>query len=271
MERIGKDLRGIGRILATAIIMCLMTFSLIAQTLTPAQKSLLAKGSRHEKAGWIYLHVEGTAKERGFQHGYLLAKEIMQAINATKVSWEYETAMDWPWLIKKSSAIMLPKVDPENLDEMQGIADGINAAGYSTSLDEIVCLNAWIEMRSYWWPHEFTKMTGSPMENERESCSSFIAVGSMTSDGDIVLAHNTMTSYNEAMPNVVIDLKPEKGHRILMQTSPGLIHSGTDFFITDAGLVGSETTIGGFSSFDEKGTPEFTRMRRATQDAGSID
>ena len=66
-------------------------------------------------------------------------------------------------------------------------------------------------------------------------------------------------------------LLPEKGHRILMQTEAGLIHSGTDFFITDAGLVGSETTIGGFSSFDETGIPEFSRMRRATQDAGSID
>ena len=56
-----------------------------------------------------------------------------------------------------------------------------------------------------------------------------------------------------------------------MQTSPGWIHSGTDFFITDAGLVGSETTIGGFHGFSEWGIPEFVRMRRATQDAGNID
>ena len=32
-----------------------------------------------------------------------------------------------------------------------------------------------------------------------------------------------------------------------------------------------ETTIGGFSSFDRKGVPEFVRMRRATQDASTID
>ena len=56
-----------------------------------------------------------------------------------------------------------------------------------------------------------------------------------------------------------------------MQGSPGWIHSGTDFFLTDAGLVGSETTISGFSGFDEKGVPEFVRMRRATQDAATID
>jgi hypothetical protein len=56
-----------------------------------------------------------------------------------------------------------------------------------------------------------------------------------------------------------------------MQTQPGWIHSGTDFFITDAGLVGSETTIGDFQHFSEKGVPEFSRMRRATQDAAGLD
>jgi hypothetical protein len=56
-----------------------------------------------------------------------------------------------------------------------------------------------------------------------------------------------------------------------MQTIPGFIHSDTDFFITDAGIVGSETTIGGFFPFDAKGVPEFSRMRSATQYASSID
>ena len=35
--------------------------------------------------------------------------------------------------------------------------------------------------------------------------------------------------------------------------------------------MGSETTIGGFKGFDRGGIPEFVRMRRATQDASSID
>jgi hypothetical protein len=80
-----------------------------------------------------------------------------------------------------------------------------------------------------------------------------------------------MDQYIEAIENVIIDVKPAQGHRILMQTQPGWIHSGTDFFITDAGLVGAETTIGGFQHFSERGVPEFIRMRRATQDAANID
>ena len=49
------------------------------------------------------------------------------------------------------------------------------------------------------------------------------------------------------------------------------MHSGTDFFLTDAGLVGSETTISGFSGFDGEDVPEFVRMHQATQDAATID
>jgi hypothetical protein len=93
----------------------------------------------------------------------------------------------------------------------------------------------------------------------------------MTTDGGIVLGHNTMSSFYYPDCNVILDILPEKGHRILMQSVAGLIHSETDFFITSAGLVGSETTIGGFFPFDEKGVPEFSRMRHATQYASGID
>src|SRR6476469_4203069 len=31
---------------------------------------------RYPAAGWIYLHIEGQPYERGYQHGYLLAREI---------------------------------------------------------------------------------------------------------------------------------------------------------------------------------------------------
>src|SRR5208283_5821579 len=31
---------------------------------------------RYPAAGWIYLHIEGKPYERGFQHGYLMAREI---------------------------------------------------------------------------------------------------------------------------------------------------------------------------------------------------
>jgi hypothetical protein len=118
---------------------------------------------------------------------------------------------------------------------------------------------------------ELKTMKEGPPAPVRQSGSSFIATGGLTRDGNVVLGHDTMTSYESPHPNVIADIQPDRGHRILWQASPGWIHSGTDSFVTDAGLVGSETTIGGFDGFDTNGVPEFVRLRRATQDAGSID
>ncbi len=154
---------------------------------------------------------------------------------------------------------------------MDGIAEGATAAGVNTSRAEIIAYNAIIELGGYWWPTELKKIKDGPTPPVKESCSSFIATGSWTRDGNVVIGHNTMSGYADVFPNVVADIQPSKGHRILWQTCPGWIHSGMDFFVTDAGLVGSETTIGGFEGFETNAVPEFVRMRRATQDAGSID
>jgi hypothetical protein len=145
-------------------------------------------------------------------------------------------------------------------------------AGTRTTVEEIIAYNAILELQGYWWPLELKKMKDEkPAGGPRQSCSSFIATGSFTRGGNVVLGHNTMQGYQDAMPLVIEDIKPAKGHRILWQTTAGWIHSGSDFFITDAGLVGSETTIGQFEGFDTNGVPEFTRMRRATQDASDIE
>src|SRR5215218_6230020 len=92
-------------LLLLTVTVVLTTNGLNATELNSEQKAWLAKGKRSERAGWIYLHVEGEANERGFQHGYLLAKEIEAGIHNTRVGWEHDTGMDWPWLVKKSTAL----------------------------------------------------------------------------------------------------------------------------------------------------------------------
>jgi hypothetical protein len=218
--------------------------------------------------------VQGEPRERGFQHGYLLAREVMDGLRSTRIEWEHQSAMEWQWLVSRAAAMFVPKIDAENLAELEGIAEGVRAAGLQTSREELIAFNGYIELSGYWWPGELKKIKeGStpPEPHVRQSCSSFIATGKMTRDGNVVLGHNTMESYDDTFPRVIEDIVPSRGHRILWQTTPGWIHSGTDFFITDAGLAGSETTIGSFEGFDTNGVPEFVRMRRATQDAGSID
>jgi len=264
------------RYLRFAVLFPLL-FSLVplraAPALTAEQSQWLARAERHEKAGWIYLHIEGEPRARGFQHGYLLAKEIAEGIRVTAVQWHHDSSFDWTWLIANTKGFINRGIDPENRAELKGIVEGMRAAGVETTFDDIVAYNASIETTGYWWPEVAKKLDGSAtiVTTPKEACSSFIATGRMTKDGGVVLAHNTMSDYTGAIYNVILDLVPAKGHRILMQTVPGWIHSGTDFFITDAGLVGSETTIGNFHGFSEKGVPEFIRMRRAAQDAGSLD
>jgi hypothetical protein len=262
------------RLVATAVLLVIAlvpTPGRAAPPLSPQQAAWLQRAERREQHGWIFLHIEGEPRERGFQHGYLLAREIAESLRVRRELWVRKYGMDWPWLLKRTKAVFVPRVDRENLAEMDGIVEGLGAAGVRSSREEIVALNAWIELTGWWWPKVRKKLKEGGAPPPRDSCSAFIATGSMTRDGGIVLGHNTMGVYTEADTFVVLDIVPRRGHRILMQAGPGLIHSSTDFFITDAGLVGAETTIDGIEGFDERGIPEFARMRRATQDASSID
>ena len=243
----------------------------ITAPLSEPQKSWLGKAERHEKHGWIYLHIEGEPAERGFQHGYLLAPEISEALRVTREVWNRQSGMEWSWLVKKSAHMISPKVDLENRAEIDGLVQGLKVAGITTTRDEMIAYNAIIDLAGYWWPKEKKKWDFNSPNPPKQSCSSFIATGSVTADGGIVLGHNTMSGLADANYNVILDVVPAKGHRILMQTQPGWLHSGTDFFITDAGIVGAETTIGSFHGFKENAIPEFVRMRRATQDASSIE
>src|SRR6266568_4897767 len=70
-----------------------------AKALSSEQQRCVGKGKRSKRAGWIYLHVEGEAHDRGFQHGYLLAKEIAEGLKVTRASWEHGSGMDWDWLV----------------------------------------------------------------------------------------------------------------------------------------------------------------------------
>lgn len=128
-------------------------------------------------------------------------------------------------------------------------------------------MNGFIDILWHWWPQK-----KQSTELYRPGCSAFIATGEATADGKIVMAHNSWYSYALLrFCNLIVDIVPDKGHRILMQSWGPCIYSATDFFITGAGLIGTETTIGGFEGFDPEGIPVFERARKAMQYANSID
>jgi hypothetical protein len=104
-----------------------------------------------------------------------------------------------------------------------------------------------------------------------DRCSGFIAVGSYTKDKKIVCGHisfdNFITGQNY---NLMMDLQPTKGARILMQSAPGKMSSETDFYVTSYGMMCTETTIGGFNKFELK-DPICCRIRAAMQYGKTLD
>ena len=88
----------------------------------------------------------------------------------------------------------------------------------------------------------------------------------------VVMAHNSWDAFVNVQPfNMILDITPSSGQRIFMQAGPGCIDSFTDFFITDAGMMGTETTMAGFDAYNPDAAPEFFRARKAMQYADNLD
>jgi len=104
-----------------------------------------------------------------------------------------------------------------------------------------------------------------------DRCSAFIATGSYTKDGGIVCAHNSFDAYIEGQyANIILEIKPKHGFAMTMQSFPGYIFSCTDFFVTSAGIIGTETTIGGFKRYENK-DPICCRIRQCMQYGRTMD
>jgi Phospholipase B len=234
------------------------------------QEQLLAKASRTEKNGWIQIHLEGSPHVIGFQHGYFLAKEIIDLRGAMEVRNKQMTGRDWDFYRNESYRILWHNIPPEYREELTGISSGINARLGENKIDikDMVAINSFLEIPDYYVPWLEEQEKHSPPEH----CSAFAATGSWTADGKIVIAHNNWSEYliGERW-NIVMDIVPEKGNRIIMDALPGFIHSGDDFYINSAGIIVTETTIGGFMGFDTTEVAEFVRARKAIQYASSID
>jgi len=228
---------------------------------------------RPEQNGWNFVHLEGTPAEIGYQHGYLLAPEIEDVQKVIALGLTHDSKKEYAFFRAGAEKVLWPHIEAQYRDELKGIAEGLKAKGVALDLWDVVVLNAWLELTPYYtnWYDKEHKLI-SEQRPVPEHCSAFVATGSYTKDGKIIIAHNNWTEYKEGSRwNVIFDITPSKGHRMLMDGMPGLIHSGDDFGVNSAGLAITETTISNFEGFDPNGIPEFVRARKAMQYASSID
>src|SRR5690348_1587642 len=229
---------------------------------------LLHSFRRPDRNGWIYVHLEGTPEQIGFQHGYWLAPEIGRELQIFKISIPHNSHKSWEFYRNAAQTMMLPHIEAQYRQELQGIADGLNARGVHADLDDVIVLNAFEEMPDYYVPwynqqHHIARLDDPKAPG---NCSAFIATGSYTKDGKIVMGHNTWTSYFDGEHwNVIFDIAPKQGHRILMDGIAGVITSDDDFAINSAGIMITETTITQFEGWNPDGIPEFVRSRKAIQ------
>ena len=247
-----------------------------AKRITPpaVQTDVSGSGYRFDRGGWKFVHLEGTPAEIGYQHGQLLAAEIADLVNVYKVESLHETQRDWSFYREASRKMFWPHIDVEYREELEGIAKGVQSKGVKLDVWDIVALNGSIELPSYYvpWVNKREHAMNAPQVRPDGHCSAFIATGSYTKGGKIVVAHNNWSSYADGERwTVMFDIKPAHGHRMVMDGEPGVITSQDDFGVNDAGLIITETTITQFIGWDPEGKPEFVRSRKAMQYASSID
>jgi hypothetical protein len=253
----------------------LLAFIYSCNTSSPGKAPLsheekMAKATKSEKDGWILIHLEGSPEVIGYQHGYMLAQEIVDLRGAVKANNEKTTGRNWEFYRDEAYRMFWHKMPEEYRQEITGIAEGVNAklGEGEINVRDMLAINSFIEMGGYYVPWLDSQDAPKPPEH----CSALAATGSWTTGGEIVMAHNNWSEYLiGARWNVIADIVPEKGYRIVMDALPGFIHSGDDFNVNSAGLIVTETTISDFKGFDTSGTAEFIRARQAIQYASTID
>ena len=239
---------------------------------------VLAKAYRFERGGRIYVHLEGSPHDIGYQHGWLLASEIADAFQSVRLIATHSSQRDWDFFRRAAREMLWPKIDDEYKAELHGIVDALAAKKVKLDLDDIVAMNAFLELPDYYVPwlnektHATNRFSSAPKDSGPGHCSAFVANGSWTKDHQIVMAHNNWTNYaNGERWKIIFDIVPQRGYRMLMDGFPGVIASDDDFGVNSTGLMITETTISNFHGWDPNGKAEFVRARKAMQYASSID
>lgn len=225
----------------------------------------------NHQEGWKILRVSGTPQERGFTHGFLLHEELAKTLE--KFPFIVKTEMNYSYTkyLSMCRRIISPVIQRdyrEFYQEIQAICDGAKHAGVVVSPDVLIAWNAMFSM--------YERLHNRANKRTKSGhCSAFIATGAATENGEVVMGHTTHSEMVSAhFFNIVMYVTPDKGVPFCMQTAAGCIASGTDWFVTQAGIVGCETTISDITyrpDFEHHNAPYFCRIRQAMQYGRTLD
>jgi len=215
--------------------------------------------------GWITVKVSGSYYDMGYQHGSILRKQIVKAKEVMKSLVKTNYKISLSDYVSKCVSLVKETDEWKNIfDELRGICDGCSSA---MTLNELIAWNMYLSMN---------EILNKSSNKGSQRCSAFIATGSKTHDGKILMAHNTHCDYASGfISNIIMNIKPSFPNTFpfVMQTLPGLVCSSTDWFISESGIIGCETTISKINYIPdfEKGVPYFFRIRKAMETGKTLD
>ena len=245
-----------------------------------------------KKEGWIYLEVGGTPYEIGFAHGKLLRPHFKQVLRVLPFNVEHELKISYADYLRDCKRIFTPILDEDEWafikDELRGIVAGASMKGIT--YDFLVAWNSYLSMCTYYEKNHDSfgvVSEGTVVREPLGRCSAFIATGSATKTGEIVMAHNTHSDFATGfILNVVMRVIPSSAMPLapisfVMQTAPGLICSSSDWFLCDNGIIGCETTISNLNFVPDfliqpsvathSKVPYYLRIRKAMQYGKTLD
>src|SRR5512138_517539 len=113
--------------------MCKYLFSIILLSIvlgscnSPSRKKTslshdqkMATATRSEKDGWIIVHLQGSPDVIGYQHGYLLANEIVDLRGAMGMLNLKTTGKSWEFYRNESARLFWKNTDEEYQKEIDG-------------------------------------------------------------------------------------------------------------------------------------------------------
>jgi hypothetical protein len=247
--------------------------------------------------GWIRVTIRGAPYERGVSHGKQLLAANPEIFTRMFSTYDflfrqgYGRDIDFFYgLCDDFYKGIIKKRYPKIFREMEGIA-----AGAGLDVRQVILVNVYMSL-PYFYAHllryiDTPKYRGkyadvirdehaiaanpaalsaraARLDEFKDRCSLIMAVGpGWTKDGGIVCGHSSFSNFLDAQfCNVILRIEPEAGDGVamVMQSMPGGVWSMTDFFVTGAGIVGSETTIRGFNAFALR-DPICCRIRECMQ------
>ncbi|MFA6008770.1 MAG: C45 family peptidase [Desulfobacteraceae bacterium] len=205
------------------------------------------------------LHLEGAPYEMGYQHGFLCGESVAHMasyefwggiiIHMAKLDMTLDQLLDYVGgeqgvnflvnllygVVEKS--IKDKDIPAEFIEEMQGIVDGANDAGYPVSFKSVMMNNmAFDAILGLGYPviAPFLPIAGSYM-TVPHACNAIVATGNATTDGRTLMGRDFMfpngTYYKYGL---LIEYVPNKGNRFLSVMAPSFV--GTAAGMNDKGI-----------------------------------